>query len=403
MTEPDPYADDPFFRRVFDGRWNACIGRQGEEEHYLDGYIEAAIELVDAIIEKKLFAKRDMLVLPILYNARHAMELALKFATDRLVECSVLNNSGIRRDHDIGTYWNRLHEADIGDEKLRTVIAGLKPFVESMSRIDADGQELRYHRNRNNEPSLSEYSVANLMLIQNSLRDLKELLRDLKHRSVDFVNELATDACTKRCSRSDLLEIAHMIPLHKNWSTQAFKDQKEKVKARFQLSNRDFSDALKVIKDNREMSAIIGIESSLLHITDDELIWVVEQWRRIHPRRPELDNGDEDLGMVWSFGEFTEYENNISKIYNDIINEINERLSSDAIADLEAIFYIARDNIFSEYYLQNVKMKQADYANIGDLNEKIRHLLEKTNLLMCLQKGARMLGRLALAQRLMAI
>lgn len=403
MTEPDPYADDPFFRRVFDGRWNACIGRQGEEEHYLDGYIEAAIELVDAIIEKKLFAKRDTLVLPILYNARHAMELALKFATDRLVECSVLNSSGIRRDHDIGTYWNRLHEADIGDEKLRTVIAGLKPFVESVSRIDADGQELRYHRNRNNEPSLSKYSVVNLTLIQESLRDLEGLLRDLKHRSVDFVNELATGACTRRCSRSDLLEIARMIPPYKDWSTQAFKDQKEEVKARFQLSSGKLSDAINVIRNNREMSAIVGIESNLLHITDDELIWVVEQWRRIHPCRPERDNGDEDLGMMWSFDKFMEYENKISKIYNDITNEINERLSSDAIADLEVIFYMARDNVFSEYYLQNAEMKQADYANIGDLHEKIRHLLEKTNLLMCLQKGARMLGRSALAQRLMAI
>ena len=38
-----------------------------------------------AVIDKNLLSKRDTLVLPILYNARHSVELALKFATRRLV------------------------------------------------------------------------------------------------------------------------------------------------------------------------------------------------------------------------------------------------------------------------------------------------------------------------------
>jgi hypothetical protein len=42
----DPLADDPFFRLPADSVWNACIGKQGTEENYLDGYIEAAMELV---------------------------------------------------------------------------------------------------------------------------------------------------------------------------------------------------------------------------------------------------------------------------------------------------------------------------------------------------------------------
>src|SRR5690242_9521016 len=89
----DPYAHDPFFKQMIDADWNACIGRQGDEENYLDGYIEAAMELAEAVIEKKMFEKRDTLVLPILYNARHAVELALKFATDRLVQAGLLRPS----------------------------------------------------------------------------------------------------------------------------------------------------------------------------------------------------------------------------------------------------------------------------------------------------------------------
>jgi hypothetical protein len=86
----DPYSDEPFFKRNPVSTWNACIGKQGYEEHYIDGYIEAAMELAGAVIDKKMYEKRDTLVLPILYNARHAVELALKFATDRLVEAALI-------------------------------------------------------------------------------------------------------------------------------------------------------------------------------------------------------------------------------------------------------------------------------------------------------------------------
>lgn len=63
--------------------------------------MEAALELVDAIFEKDLMGKRDTLVLPILYNARHAIELVLKFATERLVEAGVVKNYGPKLSHNI--------------------------------------------------------------------------------------------------------------------------------------------------------------------------------------------------------------------------------------------------------------------------------------------------------------
>jgi hypothetical protein len=34
--ETDPYANDPFFKIIFDGQWNASVGRQGHEENYID-------------------------------------------------------------------------------------------------------------------------------------------------------------------------------------------------------------------------------------------------------------------------------------------------------------------------------------------------------------------------------
>jgi len=153
MVNSDQLENDPFFRLPADSDWNACIGKQGTEENYLDGYIEAAMELVSTVIEKGMLEKRDTVVLPILYNARHAIELILKFAVRRLGEIGTLSKSK-RPDHDIQDYFELLERADLGDEALRQHLRDLKPFVESLSRIDKDGQGLRYHIRRDGGKSL---------------------------------------------------------------------------------------------------------------------------------------------------------------------------------------------------------------------------------------------------------
>jgi hypothetical protein len=128
---PDPYPNDPFFKRKYDTKWNACIGRQGHEENYLDGYIEAAMELAGAVIDKKMFEKRDTLVLPILHNARHAVELSLKFATDRLAAAGLVP-APEHRSHNIQAYWDRLHGDNASD---RVSIAACRVRNDDLQRL----------------------------------------------------------------------------------------------------------------------------------------------------------------------------------------------------------------------------------------------------------------------------
>jgi hypothetical protein len=42
MTTSSNYTGDPFFSLGKNSEWNACIGRQGFEENYVEGYMEAA-------------------------------------------------------------------------------------------------------------------------------------------------------------------------------------------------------------------------------------------------------------------------------------------------------------------------------------------------------------------------
>jgi hypothetical protein len=74
-------------------------------------------------------------------------------------------------------------------------------------------------------------------------------------------------------------------------------------------------------------------------------------------------------------------------LYAQVIEAIKDRLSGDALADLEAIFYIERDRIFTEYYPRRVDQARKEHAVANDPEQEIRHLIEKTNLLQCLQRG----------------
>jgi hypothetical protein len=392
----ESYNDDPFFKRYHGSTWNACIGEQGDEENYLDGYIEAAMELSGLVIDKQLYAKRDTLILPILYNARHAVELLLKFVTARLVDAELMPEGGSPH-HDIKTYFDRIEAANLGDEKLSKTIRRLKPFVESLSRIDDDGQELRYHVNRFDDPSLADYSLANLEVIRTSLTELSEIISVLKNRVICFVRERGTGLFTKRCSRRDLVTIAQLIPRRDSWRSALFDQQKSVVKSRFKLSNREFSDALNAIQTSRETKAIIGLETELLHLSDDDIVWFAEQWRRVHP-------ASEEVSRIWGPGDFDEafFEAMAARdaIRNEVISEIEKRITGDKLAEIEAIYYLGRDGIYSEHYEKRIDQAKREHAAEKDAKAEIMHLIDKTNFLRSVRLAAPKLGRLALVERL---
>ena len=66
----------------------------------------------------------------------------------------------------------------------------------------------------------------------------------------------------------------------------------------------------------------------------------------------------------------------------------------------EAMFYLGRDRLFTEYYEQRIERARKEHVAADDPIEEIVHLMDKTNFLRCVQEAARRLGRLSLADRL---
>jgi hypothetical protein len=389
-------SEDPFFGLSEDSTWNACIGQQGDELHYIEGYLEAASELANAIIVKNMLAKRDTLVLPILYNARHAIELVLKYVTGQLFDCGVIPQRH-PANHDIKGHWDHLVAADVADEAIRNHLKALDRFVVSLDRIDDDGQELRYHVNRDGETSLKGESLANIVVIRDSLKELSSIIDGLMHRTIDFVVERKAGTHTTRCSRADLREIAGMMPPLAEWSSEAFTVAKNTAKERFALSNTQFSKAIDAIKANREFYGMIGGETDLPCLLDDEVMLVVEQWRILHPDR----EGQEPEVVHGSRFRAADLIASIKK-RRECLDALSGTITSHEAADLEALYYLGRGDFFPEQFDERAATYLQSIGDDEELRARTGRLLDKTNLIACLERGTRRAGRLALAEQLSA-
>lgn len=385
---------DPFFSLPKNPKWNACIGRQGDEENYADGYIEAAIELATAVLEKGMYEKRDTLVLPILYNGRHAIELTLKLVIGELVWAGILSD-GHTKNHDIASHLAFLEANAIPDELFRECLSALRPFVDSLAQIDNDGQELRFHENRDGQRSMEGKALANLAVIRMSLGKLQETLRNLKHRSYSLCNEWRTGTRTTHCSRRDLIAVAGMLPKRENWASAEFDGCKRVIKERFALSNKQFCLALNKIQETRGLSGLLGIETDLFYLSDSKAEWLLAQWDKLHPPRTKAD----DLGIDYFQRDWDAIRERLgeeAKVYEAIKLE----LTTNEFADAETVFYLERDGIFPEFYQIQLERKKAEFGARNDFHQEVHDLMSKTNFRRHFVAGLRSLGRLELADKL---
>lgn len=392
-------ALDPFFEEIHDGEWNACIGSQGCDENYVDGYIEAAQELAAAMLDKRLYVRRDTLVMPILYNCRHGLELSLKYAIARLHKTGMLMASH-PANHDIESHWQHLQSAAVGsisalgDSTLKRLISNLEPYVKSLAAIDDDGQELRYALNRNGKTSLSGKAIVNLRHVHQSIQKLSELLLCLKLRVLEIEEERHTGTYTANCSRKDLAEIAIILGNNSTWKDDSFLEKKDIVSTQFSLSRGKFSDAIDSIRKSRPLAALVGLETSLKYLTDEKAVEVLRLWIEANPQKEQAD----DLALNYfdrDWGEYKEWAERAKQLEDST----REMLSMEEFADLQTLYYLGRDLVYGEHYEHLVNEAILAFGQ-AVTNEDVRHLMSKTNLLDAVAKGVEQAGRISLARNL---
>lgn len=390
---PAPAPVDPFFEVIPDGLWNACIGVQGSEEAYVEGYLEAARELVAAVIDKRMFGSRDSLAMPILYNCRHAIELSLKFVINRLHETGMIAERH-KADHDIKSHWTHLRDAGVGDARLAALIDQLEPFVLSLAAIDDDGQELRYARNRAGAKSLGGLAVVNLPHIRRSIDDLGAILDHLRTRVMQLEDDRLTGAHTAECSREDLKTIADMVGPHSEWGEPEFLERKTAVMDKFGLGSRKFSQALTTVRQSRPLATRVGIETPLRHLSDAKALAALTAWAEANPVR---EASRTDLGSSY-FQRDVEAMTAYHQTRQALHAAMTGLLTSEELADLETVYYLGRNREQGEHYEGNLDRTLRAYAVSQKPMGRLGDLISKTNLLEAFADGAEAAGRPSLAR-----
>lgn len=403
MTAPvtTPKKIDPFFEVVPNPEWNACVGVQGNPLNYVDGYLEAARELVAAVIDKRQHRSRDTLAMPILYNCRHGLELSLKSTIDRLHRLAMIAPILKPVDHDILSNWQHLCNARIGDSQIVQIVSELEPFVTSLSGIDKDGQELRFATRTDGRKSLGGIAVVNLRLIRHSIDEMSVILKRLTNRLFVLEDERPTGTHTKECSRADLESIAQVLGAHATWRDPMFDEKKAEVMKRFDLSSRKFCAAVSAIRKSRPLAAMVGLESELLHLDDDKAVAALEFWANAEPEEVQ---GPIYFGS-YDWDKFAES----AQMTRKLVESVLKLLTLEEVADLEVLYYLGCGIYRGEHYEKNVHDTIAQYCGAvqhrgaGARWELVNHIISKKRLFEMVIEGALAVGRPSLADKLRRI
>lgn len=399
-TDVSHAGEDPFFSLNGSHHWNAFVGRQGEERYYVDGFLEAAIELATAVIEKRLSGQRDTLVMPILFNTRHGLELSLKSAIRILAAGGILANAP-PENHDIATLWETLANLPRCDAYLPKLVASMEPFVRSLAAVDEDGQALRYHVRRDGKQSLGDKSLVNLEVVHASLKALQSLLEEFGFRAEMLVDERRSGTCTAVCSRSDLFAITARLPQRADWNSEAFDTARAAIRKEFRLSSQQFQQALNVIQRHPQMGAMLGMEFELAHLSDEHAIFAAQLSRTLHPRLADIRRRGQ-LIIAPRKRNLKEIQQNKAAL-DAAVSQLVERLSADALADLETLYQMGRASAWPETYADRLADTKAELALQPSPGEFAAYLLGKGNLVEAVSVSVAQLGRPRLAEVLQSL
>lgn len=289
---------------------NACVGENGLPgiHHYVDGYFVAAKAVAHAVVKGQLSNEIDTVVYPILFSARHAIELSLKAILSEVQELipyrpAARVESKILTGHDIGKLWEALSDrADQIDRRLVPPVTKLESLIRSYSKIDPNGQVFRYpHDLEKRYKHLKDHSIINIERFLVGLNFIEKEMKSLRHIVLDLPYEYSLGTYTKTLSRADIEDISVKLPDREDWSSNQFDSVKAEIQSEYEISNREFCQALNKIQEHYEFSANIGEEKVLAGVSADKIRLILDTLEKTgEPRVIDISKIDFSEDKDWS-------------------------------------------------------------------------------------------------------
>lgn len=270
---------------------NACVGDNGAPGaiDYAEGFASAANTLLDnAIADRGINLRVDTLVYPVCFAMRHACELFLKKVAEDLAEIRTLRGVSAPAfdqvaSHDLGLIWSyvKTHAATT-DERLVGQVNTLDEYITDVANIDATGQVFRYPFDLDNKKHLTSIGIINFVVLKLRFNQMQPLLKELNRTMVDLVEEYRLKTFTTNLSRLQLRKVASELPARSRWGEAFFDQVRNHLMAKYGVSSRELSRAIKLIERRHEMAACIGVQVPIPGLSVRALEQFFDKWCEVN-------------------------------------------------------------------------------------------------------------------------
>ncbi|WP_157209770.1 hypothetical protein [Marinimicrobium agarilyticum] len=388
---------------------NACVGNNGDPGYYeySKGYSMSAKLILEKVLEDH-GVDSEFHIYPACFCIRHSVELRLKHSIEKISKIYKIKSTTISfdysRSHDIKSIWEFFKEASNKlDDRYKDEISSIENVILDIADIDPTGQTFRYPKNLNSKKHLRETGgLINCLNLFRVFSDLESRLDHLDRLNSYLIDEYGMESFTKNLSRKKIFEIAELLPKKDHWNLDTFSESKKEIAKKYQISNRELSKAIDIIKNHFEMAPCAHIKLEPLGVNEQNIIEILDFWVQLYP--------DHKKSGFKSYSVTDDAQEVLDRIFdrNQKMKEINETLENsftkDATAGISALFHFGYSPVFSESYIHEYKSKIREISankNNGDfIRSEIEHILNKTNFLKNILKSIKFLGFNELARKI---
>lgn len=146
--------------------YNACVGNNGYNDlsTYSEGYDESVKFLLETVFESK--STLDTIVYPIVYAARHRIELFLKHQLLILSKINSVYNPiftyKLMATHEISKLWDQFKTLAKVEPRYNALTCKLDEYITDFYKIDDTGEVFRYPNSNNGLKHLTDIHCINL-------------------------------------------------------------------------------------------------------------------------------------------------------------------------------------------------------------------------------------------------
>lgn len=161
-----PFKENDLFRGVANEDLNACVGDNGgpyDLYDYAQGYFTATKLLLANVKGGDVLL--DIIVYPICFNFRHAVELFIKYAITDLAKATQSNHK-FKNKHTLERNWRAAKRLLMKINPSAEDMAYFDKVVCAIEEVDPNGQIFRYPESIKGSRHLEDWSVINLAVIE---------------------------------------------------------------------------------------------------------------------------------------------------------------------------------------------------------------------------------------------